>query len=60
MKVLFKKTQVGSRQRQVAFIHFLEPAMFTGHTSNIRGTFYLDGDKKIASASDDKTVRYNT
>ncbi len=39
---------------------FPEPAMFTGHTSNIRGTFYLDGDKKIASASDDKTVRYST
>ncbi|XP_064627901.1 serine-threonine kinase receptor-associated protein-like [Lineus longissimus] len=34
-----------------------EPIQFSGHTSNIRNVMFLDGNKQIVSASDDKTVK---
>ena len=37
--------------------HVLEPDQISGHTSTLRAGLFLPGNKLMASAADDKTLR---
>jgi hypothetical protein len=44
-------------QFDVIFYFFAEPSMFEGHTSYLRKALWLEDDRRIVSAADDKTIR---